>query len=220
MQAKELISKSIITINPKHNGNEILTYMEELKIAHLPVIENNQYIGLISESEILDWDDTTDLIQKHIYSLTSPSVNTEQHLFDVLKVMDENELSLVPVINHNQEYIGSISNKKLLYTIAQSVSVQSAGSVIVLEIHEKDYNMSEVCRIIESNNAKILSSYITSVPDSTKLELTIKVNKIDIRDIVNDLERFEYTLMASFSESADHPNLLDRFEGLMRFLNP
>ena len=220
MQAKELISKSIITINPKQNGNTILAFMEELKTVHLPVIENNQYIGLISESEILDWDDTTDLIQKHIYNLASPSVNMEQHLFDVLKVMDENGLSLVPVINDNQEYVGSISNKKILYTIAQSVSVQSVGSVIVLEIHEKDYNMSEVCRIIESNNAKILSSYITSVPDSTKLELTIKVNKIDIRDVINDLERFEYKLMASFSESADHPNLLDRFEGLMRFLNP
>ena len=149
-------------------------------------IFNNQYVGLISESEILDWNETSNLIQRHICNLASPSVNMEQHLFDVLKVMDENGLSLVPVIDHNQEYIGSISNKKLLYTIAQSVSVQSVGSVIVLEIHEKDYNMSEICRIIESNNAKILSSYITSVPDSTKLELTIKVNRVDIRDIIND----------------------------------
>ena len=119
MQAKELISTSIIVINLKHDGNTILAFMEEFKTAHLPVIDNNQYIGLISEREILDWDDTTDLINKHIYNLASPSVNTEQHLFDVLKVMDENELSLVPVINHNQEYIGSISNINFIYLYSQ-----------------------------------------------------------------------------------------------------
>ncbi|MEE2953764.1 MAG: CBS domain-containing protein [Bacteroidota bacterium] len=220
MQAKELISTSIVTIDPKHDGNLILSFMEELKILHLPVVDGDQYIGLISESEILAWDDTTELIQEHIYNLASPSVNEGQHLFEILKIMDENSLSLIPVVNENQEYIGGISDKKLLYKIAKSVSVQSIGSIIVLEMHEKDYNMSEISRIIESNNAKILSSYITSNSESTKLELTIKVNKLDIRDIISDLERFEYTLMASFSKKEDYPGLLDRFEGLMRFLNP
>jgi len=80
--------------------------------------------------------------------------------------------------------------------------------------------MSEIARIIEESNAKILSSYITSVPDSTKMELTIKVNKNEIDGIISDFERFEYKIMASYQESGSQEDMMQRYESLMRYLNP
>lgn len=218
MQANELISSSIITISPESHGEEVLKNMDELKITHLPVVNKNTYFGLISENEILDWESSNELIKDHIYTLASPHVFESQHLFDIIKVLEENSLSIVPVLNKKNEYLGAISNKKLLYTIAKSSSVKSIGSIIVLEINQNDYNMTEISRIIESNNTKILSSYITSITESTKIELTLKLNKTDIKDVINDLERFKYKLMASFSESSDHSYFVDRYEMLMRYL--
>ena len=89
-----------------------------------------------------------------------------------------------------------------------------------MEINQNDYSMSEIARIIEESNAKILSSYITSVPDSTKMELTIKVNITEIDAIIKDFERFEYKVMASYQEGSSKDDMTERYESLMRYLNP
>ena len=61
-----------------------------------------------------------------------------------------------------------ITNRKLLYTIAKSATIQSSGGVIVLEMFSNDYSLTEISSIIESNNAKILSSHVISKPNSKK----------------------------------------------------
>ena len=150
----------------------------------------------------------------------APFVLGSQHLFDIIEILEVNSLTVVPVLDKNKKYLGAISNRKLLYTIAKSSAVQSMGGVFVLEINQNDYSMSEIARIIEDSNAKILSSYITSVPNSTKMELTIKVNKTEIDGIISDFERFEYKIMASYQESGSQEDMMQRYESLMRYLNP
>ena len=220
MQASELLSSSILTLHPDSDGQKALSLMDDLKISHLPVVQNKSYLGIISENEILEWEKTDESIDKHLSNLVAPHVLENQHLFDIIEVLEKNHLTIVPVLTENKQYMGSISNRKLLYTIARSSTVQSVGGVFVLEMNQNNYSMSEIARIIESNNTKILSSYITSVPNSTKIELTIKVNKIEIDAIINDFERFEYKVMASYQESASNNDVMEKYESLMRFLNP
>ena len=80
--------------------------------------------------------------------------------------------------------------------------------------------MTEIANIIESNDTKILSSYVISKKDSTKMELTIKLNKTDITAIIKDLERYEYNVKASYKEEDPNTDFVERYEQLMRFLNP
>ena len=134
--------------------------------------------------------------------------------------MEQNSLSIIPVLDEQKHYLGAISNRKLLYTIAKSTAVQSVGGVIVLQMKHNDYSMSEIARILESNNTKILSSYITSTPDAQEMELTLKLNKVDITAIIKDLERFDYKITASYKKDNQEEDFLDRYESLMRFLNP
>ena len=126
----------------------------------------------------------------------------------------------MPVLDDNQQYLGVITNRKLLYTIAKSSAIQSIGGVIVLEINNNDYSLTEISSIIESNNCKILSSYITSVKDASTIEITIKINKTDISSIISDFERHGYTVSASYKEEDADVDFADRYESLMRFLNP
>ena len=138
----------------------------------------------------------------------------------LLVVLEENSLCVVPILSEEKKYLGAISNRKLLYTIAKSAAVQSIGGVIVLEMNQNDYSLSEISRIVESNNAKILSSYITSLPDSTKMELTIKINITELEIIIADLKRFEYKVMASYQDNSSNDDMTERYESLMRYLNP
>ena len=220
MQASELISSSLTTLHPDDDGDRALSLMNELRINHLAVVRNSFYLGIVSEKEILSWNKTDEFIDEHLAELTAPSVIDSQHLYDIIQTVELNSLSIIPVLDEKKHYLGSITNRKLLYTIAKSTSVQSVGGMIVLKMKDNDYSMSEIARIIESNNTKILSSYITSIPDAQLMELTLKLNKVDITAIVKDFERFDYTITASYNKDNQEDNFLDRYESLMRFLNP
>ena len=219
MQASQLISSSINPLHPDDDGKAALSLMDDLRVSHLPIVRNNFYLGIISENEILEWQSTDELIQEHLPNLMAPYVLGTQHLFDIIEVLEENSLSVVPILSEEKKYMGAISNRKLLYTIAKSAAVQSIGGVIVLEMNQNDYLLSEIASIVESNNAKILSSYITSLPNSTKMELTIKVSITEVDAIIADLRRFEYNVMASYQDGSSNDDMMERYESLMRYLN-
>ena len=220
MKASNLISSSLITLHPDDDGDRALSLMDELRVNHLAVVRNSFYLGILSEKEILSWDKTDEFIEEHISELSAPSVIGSQHLFDIIQTVEQNSLSIIPVLDEEKHYLGAITNRKLLYTIAKSTAVQSVGGVIVLQMNQNDYSMNEISRIIEENDTKILSSYITSVPNAQKIEITLKLNKIDITAIVKDFDRFDYTIIASYNQDENNDDFLERYESLMRFLNP
>ena len=220
MQASDLISQSLISLHPDDDGLRAISLMEELRVNHLPVVRNGFYLGILSEKEILNWDNEEEFIEEHLDEITAPSVIGTQHLFDIIEELEKFSLTVIPVLDEEKHYLGSITNRKLLYTIAKSTSIQSNGGVIVLRMNQNDYQMSEIARIVEDNNTKILSSYITSIPDALQIELTLKLNTMDINSIVKDLERFDYNVSASFNTEETNDDFTDRYESLMRFLNP
>ena len=219
MQASDLISQSLISLHPDDNGLRAISLMEELRVNHLPVVRNGFYLGILSEKEILSWGNEEEFIEEHLEEIAAPSVIGTQHLFDIIEELEKFSLTVIPVLDEEKHYLGSITNRKLLYTIAKSTSIQSNGGVIVLSMNQNDYQMSEIARIVEDNNTKILSSYITSIPDALQIELTLKLNSIDINSIVKDLERFDYNVSASFNTEKTNDDFTDRYESLMRFLN-
>ena len=220
MQASDLISQSLISLHPDDDGLRAVSLMEELRVNHLPVVRNGFYLGLISEKEILNWDNEEEFIEEHLEEIAAPSVIGTQHLFDIIEELEKFSLTVIPVLDEEKHYLGSITNRKLLYTIAKSTSIQSNGGVIVLRMNQNDYQMSEISSIVEDNNTKILSSYITSTPDALQIELTLKLNTMDINSIIKDLERFDYNVSESYNTEGANDDFTERYESLMRFLNP
>ena len=220
MKAVKLISSSIISLLPDDDGNRALDLMNLYRVNHLAVVKNDFYLGVVSDKEINNWSSADEFIEEQLPNLASPHVIYNQHLFDIIEVLEKNNLSVVPVLDENKQYKGVITNRKLLYTIANSAAIQSVGGVIVLQMNNNDYSLTEISNIIENNDAKILSTYVTSTPESTKMELTIKINKTEITPIIKDLERYEYSIVASYKEDDEDVDFLERYEQLMRFLNP
>ena len=220
MQANTLISSSIQSIHPIEDGNRALEMMDQFRINHLAIVKNNFYLGVVSNKEIMNWDSEDDSIEEHLNNLAAPHVKYNQHLFDIIEVLEKNNLSVVPVLDENNHYLGVITSRKLMYSIAKSATIQSPGGVIVLEMNTNDYSLTEIASIVESNNTKILSSYIISKPNSTNIEVTIKLNKQDITVIIKDFERREYNVSASYKDEKADGDFSERYESLMRFLNP
>ena len=220
MQANTLISSSIKSIHPVEDGNKALEMMDQFRIHHLAIVKNNFYLGVISDKEIMSWNSEDDSIEEHLNNLAAPYVKYNQHLFDIIEVLEKNNLSIVPVLDEKNHYLGVITSRKLLYSIAKSATIQSPGGVIILEMPDHDYSLTEIASIVESNNTKILSSYIISKPNSTNTEVTIKLNKQEVTAIIKDFERHEYKVSASYKDEEADGDYLERYESLMRFLNP
>ena len=220
MQAMTLISSSIESIHPKEDGKTALGMMKQFRINHLAITKNNYFLAVVSDKEIMNWDSTEEYIEDHLNNLASPNVRYNQHLFDIIEVLEKNNLSVVPVLDKRNQYLGVITSRKLMYTIGKSATIQSAGGVIVLEMNNHDYSLTEIASIVESNNTKILSSYIISKPNTTDIEVTIKLNKKDITTIIKGFERREYKVSASYKEEEADGDFTERYESLMRFLNP
>ena len=220
MQANTLISSSIKSIHPVEDGHRALQMMEQFRINHLAIVKNKYFLGVISDKEIMNWDSEDESIEEHLTNIASPHVKYNQHLFDIIEVLEKNNLSVVPVLDEQKLYLGVITSRKLMYSIAKSATIQSAGGVIILEMNNNDYSLTEIASIVESNNTKILSSYVISKPNSTNIEVTIKLSKKDITAIIKDFERREYKISASYKEEDTDGDFSERYESLMRFLNP
>lgn len=219
MLAKHLISDLIIPLKTSDTGSDVLSRMDDYRLSHLPIVNNEEFLGLVSEDDIYAMDNYDEAIGGQKLSLTSVHVTQEQHIFDVIRQFAELHLSLVPVLDYKNNYLGSITIGQLVSNFSKIAAIENPGGVIVLEVSQNDYMLSEISQIIESNDAKVLSLCVISNPDSTKLEITIKINKIDIQSVLQTFSRYNYIVKASFTKSDDFEDLKDRYDSFMNYLN-
>jgi CBS domain-containing protein len=190
------------------------------KISHLPIVNNKKLLGLISEDDIYDLNDPEEPIGNHRLSLFRPFVYPNQHPYEVLEIASRLRLTVVPVISEDSEYMGMIKMVDLMHFFARLSAIEKSGGIIVLEMHVNDYSLSEIAQIVESNDARILSSYVETHPNSVRMEVTLKINIADLSSIIQTFNRFDYEVKASFTEVDKQEDLMNsRFDHLMRYLN-
>ena len=219
MLAKHLITDSIIPLKTSDTGADALGRMDDYKLSHLPIVNNEAYLGLISDEDIYAMNNFDEPLGDHQLSIKQAYVTQEQHIFDIIKNFVDLKLSLIPVLDTKNKYLGCITTNQLINNFSKIAAIENPGGVIVLEVSQNDYMLSEISQIIESNDAKVLSLCVVSSPDSTKLEITLKINKIDIQNILQTFNRYDYIVKASFTESDDFEDLKDRYDSFMNYLN-
>jgi len=220
MIAKDLINDTVIALRPSDIGSDALGLMDELRVSHLPVVEELEFLGLISDSDIYNRGGFEQAVWDGKVTMNRPYIYENQHIYDVMLMISELKLTLLPVLNAKNQFMGVITLTDLVQKLSAITSMNNPGGIIVLEVNQKDYLLTEIAGIVESNDAKILSLYITSHPDSTKLEITIKVNRVDIGAILQTFYRYNYLVKASWAkEDSFTDGLQDRFDSLMNYLN-
>ncbi len=217
MIASNLLSQSIVPLKTSDTGQEALSIMSDFYVKHLPIVNNKQLLGLLAEDDILN-NDIQEAVGSYQLSMSRPYVKEGDHIFEVMSIMSEYNLTVIPVVDNEDNFLGLISQDELLRFFAGIGSFTEPGSIIVLEMSKGDYSLSQISRIVESENAAVLSSFITTNLDSTKIDVTLKINLQDISAILATFERFDYTVKASFQESEYFDNLKDRYDSLMAFL--
>jgi len=220
MVAKELISETLPFLKPTDTVGSAIGYMDSFKVSHLPVVNNMEYLGTVSDISLYDQSDQESQLGECNLTLFNPSVGIDQHIFEILGVASTYNLSVIPVVNETNQFKGSILRGDLIKSFAQISSVSEHGGIIVVEINPRDYSLSQIAQIVESNNVKVLSMYITSQPDSSMMEVTLKVNITELSSVIRTFERYGYDVKSWItSDKTVDQFYSERFDMLMKYLN-
>ncbi len=219
MRAGDLISDEIPTLEGADNGLFAMQLLDEYKMKHLPVVAQGRLLGLISDTVVYEIDDHEAPLSSLADYLQKVSVIQDQHVYDLVHVAAEFQLSAIPIVDAGGKYVGVVSIYCLVRELSRVAAIKDPGAIIVLEVHEKDYSMAEISQIVEANDARVLSANVTSTPDSTKMEVTLKINRLNVDGIIQTFNRYDYTISASFHRSGMDDTIRDRYDELMRYLN-
>lgn len=220
MIAEELINQMIPALKLTDTAEKAIIWMEELKTNQLPVIDNRMFKGLISEDIILESNDLDRKIGDFILSSENCYVNEDQHLFDIIRLAQEFESELVAILSNDGKFMGVSRHEDTMKAFSNTLTVQGQGGILVLEMRYIDYSMAEISRLIESDDAKILGSYLSqNHKDTDFVYVTLKLNKEDLTTVVATLERFDYKIVAKFHESNTVETERERLDNLLNYLN-
>ncbi len=220
MLAKDLISDIVPALRTSDNGQKALYWMDIFRISHLPIVNNEDFLGLISDKDIYDYNMADEPIGNHSLSLFSPFVTYDQHLYEVIELASRLNLTVVPVLDHNNHYLGVITLNDLLHYFADFSALKEPGAIIVLDMNIHDYSLSQIAQIIESNDAKIMSVCVSSHTASTKLEVTLKINRTDLSSILQTFNRYNYIVKGTFMDEDDMNSFYEnRYEMFMKYLS-
>jgi acetoin utilization protein AcuB len=216
MLTRELISNSIPYLHKEDKVHHALQLMNDYHVAHLPVVENDSYLGIISEEQLLQSDDDNTLDELHITDGTT-SVQANDHFLKAIHTAVVNKLSVVPVVEE-KHLLGIVTYNDLLRNASNFMSLNEPGALIVLEMDSKNYSFNEINRIVESNDAQITQLNTYTDPETGLSQITIRVSKLEVSDIIGTFQRYEYNVKYYFGEELFENELRTNYDNLMNYL--
>lgn len=218
MLASQIIQSGFPAINLFDKVSLALQLMDEYDVLHLPVLSEEKYAGLIGKDDLLDMDENN-LLASAEASLQKIAVKGEEYFLSALKLIADNELSLLPVVNAQAELSGVISAKDLLRRVSLFIGNEEKGGVIVLQVEKRNFSFGEINRLVETNDAYITQVNTYTESDTGLVVVTLKINKIEVSDIVATFQRYEYIVRHYFGEETYANELKENYNHLLSYLN-
>jgi predicted transcriptional regulator len=215
--ASAFIDPSIVPLKISDSVAIAIDFFKEFSVRQLPVVQDNICIGILSLDEIEE--ELADIPVLDFINLSYSFASTYDHIYEVMRAISEQSVTLFPIIDENNNYLGCITLASLFKNYVNCAAFSQPGSIVVLEMDKKNYSLAEIARIVESENKVILSSLLSSNAESDRLEITLKLNSAQIQNLLSTFERFGYNIKATFDEEDVKDTLKNRYESLMTYLN-
>lgn len=216
MLTRDLISNSIPYLHPGDTVHRALQLMNEYHVAHLPVVEDEKYLGVVSEEQLMETDEDEFIKQLPIEDGTT-SVQANDHFLKAIQSAVIHKLSIVPVVEEKQ-LVGIVTYDDLLRNASDFMNLKEPGALIVLELEGRSYSFTEINRIVESNDAQITQLNTVTDPETGLMTVTIRVSKMEVSDILATFQRYEYNVKYYFGEELYENELKSNLDNLMNYL--
>lgn len=198
---------------------QALNWMELFRVSHLPMEQGKMYLGLVDDEMIYAHGDLNDRLDVLQIPVEGTFVYENYHIYDVICLAAGSLLSVVPVLDRKNNFVGSITLTDILRHLDTLLCVDQPGGILVLEVNRIDYSLAEVAQIVEYNEARVLSCYVSGNRDSQQLQITLKINTLNVDPILDTFIRYGYTVKNSFvTGEEEQDSLRERYGLLMKYL--
>tara|TARA_Y100000766_G_scaffold285052_1_gene306088 strand:- start:2412 stop:3068 length:657 start_codon:yes stop_codon:yes gene_type:complete len=216
---RDIIKKDIFPLHIEDEGINTLAIMDEYKTYQLPVVNgNNELLGIINESVIMNMEDLKNSLQFVRHEILKIFIVLDTHIFEAIKIIAKNQLSILPVVNKDYNYIGYLKSTDVIKKIGETSVLYSNTFIIVISTKPKNYLLSEISRLIEENTGTILTLWKELKEEKTNIHILITCTNSE--RIIQALERYNYDIASIFINKSDFESLDDRFESFIKYLNP
>lgn len=218
MLTGELQSQNIPYLHLTDKVYQALQLMNDNQVTHLPVVEGDKYVGIVSEDDLLQADNDHTELNDLQQSFGNTAVKNTEHFLKAIQVAAENGLSVVPVVDSENDLTGAVAYSDLLKHASEFMSLNEPGGLIVLEVESNQYSFNEISKLVETNDAQITQLNTSNDPETGMMQVTIRINKSEISDIVATFQRYEYTVKYYFGEELYVNELRNNYDNLMNYL--
>lgn len=218
MQATDLISTDVFPLKPGDNCAFAREMLSEWQLAHLPVVKESKLLGIISLRDLIDVPGTRK-IDSLLIPLHSFEVNEGVHLFQLIGIFGQTGFTSLPVLDEEEKFKGIITLPHLLNLAGHLLTIEQSGAIITLEMNIMDYTLTEISRITENDNVKIMGLLISKLNDAGRIQLHIKLNSWQINGILSAFARYNYSVVAVYTNQCAYNDLKDRYDSLMKYLD-
>ncbi len=218
MLTRELLSQTLPSLTLTDKVHLALQLMNDNQVTHLPIVEAEKYVGLISEDDLLQAENDHDTLATLQQSFAAVSVKENEHFLKAVQLAAENALSVVPVITEENELVGTVAYNDLLKNAAEFMSLNEPGGLVVLEMESNQYSFSEISKLVETNDAQITQLNTNNDAETGLMQVTIRINKPEISDIIATFQRYDYNVKYFFGEEQYTNELRTNYDNLMNYL--
>jgi len=219
MLTAELINDNIPRLQLQDSITKALQLVNDYRVTHLPVVSDNKFLGLISEDDLLDVDSEKGTIEYLQGNFMLAFVRENEHFLNAVKCSNKFETTIVPVTNEENELVGVITVTDLLKALGDFSGANEIGGIIVMEMERSQFAISEISRIVESNDSTILHLNTTVQPDTGLLTVSLHLNKKEIAAIVSAFERYDYDIIYYFGDEKFENEIHSNYRHLMSYLD-
>ena len=215
----EILSAGIPHLNPEDTVLLAKEIMVDHHVAHLPVVSDNKLLGIIDEDSLLDASSDAAPVGSLQTMFSHASVQGIGHMLDTLHVCSEFQLTLVPVLSEQSDYMGSITAMDLVRHTDKIVGAGDPGAIIVLEMDRVNFAFSEIIKLVETNDAQVTQLNTYSDTTTATFFITLRINKLEVSDIIATFQRYEYKIKYYFGEEQYENELRSNYNHLMNYLS-
>ena len=218
MLTRDLINNNIPRLQLPDTVSKALQLMDDYRITHLPVTNDGNFLGLISEEDLLDVGDgkiPIDLLQEHFIHAFVPDT---VHFLNAVNIGIQHDTNIIAVVS-SQKYLGAITHFDLLKTLGNFSGANEIGGIIEMQMPWNQFHLSEISRIVESNDCTILHLNSTLDSQTGILTVTLHINKREIYSLIATFQRYEYNITYSFGVDDYEDEISDNFNNLMHYID-
>jgi predicted transcriptional regulator len=218
MTTLELADNIYPSLHLTDTVTDALQLMNDSKATHLPVVSAENFLGLISENDLVDEKNKNLTLEVFQTNFVSAAVNAGYHFLKAASVYNLYQTNVIPVVNERNELVGTISSGALITAMGNFCGSSEFGAVIVLEMERTRFAISELNSIVESDGATILHLNVSPHPAPDLLEVTLQINKKEISTIIATFERYEYSISYYSGEELFENEISLNYNNLMNYL--